>query len=433
MTQYGVSPDGFDIKGLDAILAESFERARAVFDAPDLTATSPLRKVLEVAAAEDAELWKRMESLYYANFASTATGASLDRLGEDLGVERDFEFATGDVRFRLGAGAPGRRYRVPEGTIVTTAGGAVAFHTLTPLELTADAPDGVTAVRAFERGLAGNVPARAIVQVDPEYAAEELSLGPATLAVENADGLTGGDVLQGDGDYRPRLLGRPRNLWTLESVRREVLGVPGAIDALVADALGGVDVSQSYFDLFDFGQRQFSADRRLGEPYFFDVVVAHEFARPWRDLGAVRGIYERVQAAVDRVRPPGIYANVIQADHIEVGVRARVSVDPGQDVQALLAAIKQRLAHDVAGLRLGSAFLFSRTMRAFVEQPGVVDVQNVHLRRCPAAYGRVSFGGVPFQSAIVEMPVGENVQMGRTEIAIFRLDSELIQIEVVPA
>lgn len=433
MTQHGVSRNGFDIKGLDVILAESFERARAVFDTPDLTATSPLRKLLEVAAAEDAELWKRMEALYYANFASTATGASLDRLGEDLGLARDFEFARGGVRLRLGAGAPGRRYRVPEGTVVTTAGGALAFHTLVPLELTADVPEGEATVQAFERGPAGNVAARAIVQVDPEYAAQELALGPATLAVENPQALTGGEVLQPDEEYRPRLLGRPRNLWTLESVRREVLDVPGAIDALVADALGGVDVSQSYFDLFDFGQRQFSADRRLGEPYFFDVVVAHEFARPWRDQGAVRGIYERVQAAVDRVRPPGIYANVIQADHIEVGVRARVSVDPGQDVQALLAAIKQQLARDVGGLRLGGAFLFSQTMRAFVEQPGVVDVQNVHLRRCPAAYGRVSFGGVPFQSAIVEMPVGENVQMARTEIAIFRLDSELIQIEVVPA
>jgi hypothetical protein len=404
-----------------------------VFESPDLTATSPLRKLLEVSAAEDAELWKRMEALYYANFASTATGESLDRLGEDVGVARAFEFATGTVRFRLDRGAPGRRYRLPEGTIVTTAGGAVAFHTLAPLELSADAPEGVVAAQAFERGPAGNVAARAIVQVDPEFAADELALGPATLAVENPLALSGGDATEPDTAYRPRLLGRPRNLWTLESVRREVLDVPGAIDALVSDALGGVDVSQSYFDLFDFGQRRFSADRRLGEPYFFDVVVAHEFARPWRDQGAVRGIYERVQQAVDRVRPPGIYANVIQADHIEVGVRARVSVDPGQDVQALLAAIKQQLARDVGGLRLGGAFLFSQTMRAFVEQPGVVDVQNVHLRRCPAAFGRVSFGGVPFQSAIVEAPVGENLQMGHTEIAVFRLDSELIQIELVPA
>ncbi len=285
---YGVSPDGFDIKGLDAILGDAFERARAVFDDPDLTATSALRKVLEVGAAEDAELWKRMESLYYSNFSSTATGASLDRLGEDLGVERNFLFATGTVRFRLGRGDPRRRYRLPEGTVVTTAGGT-AFHTLDALVLTADAPEGGVGVQAVVRGSGGDVAARAIVQVDPDFAREELFLGAATLAVTNERPLSGGGVLERDVSYRPRLLGRPRNLWTLESVRREALEVAGVLDVLVADALGGVDVSQSYFDLFDFGQRQFSADRRLGEPYFFDVVIAHEFARSWRDTRFVRG------------------------------------------------------------------------------------------------------------------------------------------------
>lgn len=430
MTRYGVSPDGFDVKGFDTILGESFERARAIFDDPDLSSTSILRKLLEVTAAEDAELWKRMETLYYANFASTATGESLDRLGEDVGVKRNLLFAEGNVRFTLVGGLPGRRYRLPEGTIVTTAGGD-AFHTLAPLELTSDAADGEVGVRAIERGVA-DVLERALTQVDPQFAAEQLHLGPATIEVENAEELRGGRARESDASYRTRLLGRPRNMWTLESVRREALDVSGVVDVLVADTLGGVDVSQTYFDLFDFGQRQFSADRRLGEPYFFDVVVAHEFARGWRDTRAVRGVYETVLEALDRVRPPGIFANVIQADHIEVGVRARVVVDAGHDEQALLAAIKQQVALDVGGLRLGGAVLFSQTLRAFVEQPGVVDVQNLHLRRCPAAFGRVSFGGVPFQSAVVEAPVGENLQMARTEIAVFRLDSELIQIEVVP-
>ncbi len=131
------------------------------------------------------------------------------------------------------------------------------------------------------------------------------------------------------------------------------------------------------------------------------------------------------------MRPPGIYANVIQADHIEVGVRARVVLEAGHDEQALVAAVKQQLAGDIGALRLGGAVLFSQTLRAFVEQPGVVDVQGLHLRRCPATFGRVSFGGVPFQQGVVEASVGENLLMGRTEIALFQLDGELIQIEVV--
>jgi hypothetical protein len=428
MARFGVTDKGFDLKGLDAILSESFERARQVFDDPDLTATSPLRKVLEVAAAEDAELWKRMEALYYANFVSTATGPSLDLLGEDVGLPRDHLFAEGAARFTLQNGAPGRTYRLPEGTVVTTATGT-AFHTLAPLELSVASAQGTADVRAFERGPQGNVGVNAIDRVEPEYAQHNLNLGAATLQVQNQAATTGGETKEADEDYRTRLLGRPRNIWTLESVRREVEDVPGVIDVLVSDTLGGVDVSQSYFNIFDFGERQFSSERRLGEPYFFDVVVAHEFERPWRTQGPIRGIYERADEAVDRVRPAGIHANIIEADHIEVGVRARVILDAGQDVQALIGQVKQRLARDVAALRLGSAVLFSQTMRAFVDQPGVVDVQDVHLRRCPGSFGRISFGGVPFQSEIVEAPVGENLRMGRTEIAVFRLDSEMIQIE----
>jgi hypothetical protein len=76
--------------------------------------------------------------------------------------------------------------------------------------------------------------------------------------------------------------------------------------------------------------------------------------------------------------------------------------------------------------------LFSQTLRALVEQPGVVDVQRLHLRRRPPAFGRLSFGGVPFQSEAVEAPVGANLAVGRTEIAIFRIDSDLIELDVMP-
>jgi hypothetical protein len=202
------------------------------------------------------------------------------------------------------------------------------------------------------------------------------------------------------------------------------------LDVLLSDPLGGVDVSQGYFNLFLFSQRQFSGERRIGEPYFFDVVVAHEFARPWRTQGPLTGIFEQVTAAVDRVRPIGIHPNVLEASHIEVGVRAQVFIRPGFDTQALLGAIRERLAADVGALRLGGDVLYSQVMRALVEQAGVVDVQNMHLRRCPPAFGRITFGPVAFQSAELEAGPGENLDMGPTEIPVFRLDSELLEVEV---
>ncbi|HYY81161.1 MAG TPA: baseplate J/gp47 family protein [Actinomycetes bacterium] len=434
MARFGVTADGFAVKGFDVIVAEAMARARDAFgDGVDLTATSPLRKLLEVTAAEDAQLWRRLEDLYYSNFLSAAIGDDLDLLGEDVGVARRFLYAAGEVTITVEQPQPGRTYALPEGTVLVTAGPPVlAFHTTAPASVSADAPSVTVAAQAFERGPAGDVPAAAIVGIDPVYQQLHLDLAPpATLRASNQQPFAGGKQREPDDDYRARLLGFPRNIWTLESVRTAVLDVSGVLDVLLSDPLGGVDVSQSYFNLFQFGQRPFSGERRLGEPYFFDVVVAHEFARPWRTEGPVTGVYEQVIEAVDRVRPVGIHPNVVEADHIEVGVRAQVIVQPGYDTQALLAAFAERLAADVGALKLGGDVLFSQVMRAFVEQPGVVDVQNMHLRRCPPAFGRITFGQVPFQSEVLEAGAGENLVMGPTEIAVFRLDSELIDLEVV--
>src|SRR6266487_4723256 len=128
MTDFGATAEGFNIKGLDVILGESMKRATQMFGSNvDLTQTSPLRKILEVAAAEDAELWKRMEDLYYSNFVSTAVGDSLDTLGEDLGLKREQSFAQGEVTFKINNPIPGRQYTLPQGTIVVTAAPVVSF------------------------------------------------------------------------------------------------------------------------------------------------------------------------------------------------------------------------------------------------------------------------------------------------------------------
>lgn len=433
MTDFGVVNEGFNLKGFDVILADGLERARQMFGTTiDLTATSPLRKLLEVTCAEDAELWKRMEDLYYSNFVSTALGDNLDLLGEDVGLARRPLFAGGEVTLKISSPVPGRSYLVPEGTVLLTGAPVLSFYTTAPLALSSSTPQVTVAVQAFARGPESDIPAGAIVGIDPVYQQIYLgNFGAASLTALNAQPFSGGDAFESDEVYRGRLLGLPRNLWTLESIRRAVLDIGGVIDVLLFDPLGGVDVSQSYFSLFNFNQRLFSSERSIGDPYFFDIVVAHEFAWPWRTTGSVPGIFEQVSAAVDRVRPVGIHPNLVEANHIEVGVRAKVIIQGGYDPQALLASIKQRLAGDIGALKLGGAVLYSQVMCAFVEQPGVVDVQQLHLRRCPPAFGRITFGAVPHQSGLIEAGAGENLEMGATELAIFGSDSDLLGFEVV--
>jgi hypothetical protein len=432
MADFGVTADGFTIKGLDVILGASLSRAQSVFKKDgvdvDLTPTSLLRKLLEVTAEEDHELWKGMEDLYYSNFVSTAVGQSLDRLGEDLGLARQQLFGQGQVTLTLANGAPGRTYVLPAGTVFNL--GPLQFHTNDPVTLSTSLPAarGV-ALACFDRGVAGNVAAGQTFALDPQFQQLFLVLGTATVTAKNDAPFTGGDQPEDDEAYRGRLLGLPRNLWTLDSIVRAAK-VDGVIDVLAFDPLGGVDVSQSYFNFFNFDERLFSGQRRLGEPYFFDLVVAHEFSRPWLTVGGVEGIYDKVKRAVDLVRPVGIHPNIIQADHIEVGLQAKLILAPGHDPVAVLAAVKQRLALDLGQLKLGGDVLYSQVMRAIAEQTGVVDVQNLRLRRCPPSFGRFSFGGVPFQDADVESAPGENLVLKQREIGIFRIDSELLEFEV---
>ena len=433
MADFGVTDRGFNLKGFDTILAESMARAQQIFGPTiDLTTTSPLRKILEVTSAEDSELWKAMEQLYYGNFVSTAVGDNLDLLGEDVGVARRALFAAGEVVVKLANPAPGRSYRLPEGTILVTALPGQPFYTTAPVTLSANHPQATVGAQAFVRGARGNIGANAIVGIDPVYQQLYLgNFGAATLTVQNPKPFGGGEQFERDERYRSRLLGLPRNLWTLESVRRAVLDLNGVIDVLLFDPLGGVDVSQSYFNLFTYSQRLFGSERRVGDAYFFDIVVAHEFAWPWRTTGAVPGIFEQVSAAVDQVRPLGIHPNIVEANHIDVGVRATVILQGGYDLQAVLASIKQRLAGDLVALKLGANVLYSQVICAFADQPGVVDVQQLHLRRCPPAFGRITFGGVPHQSTLIEAAIGENLAMSATELAVFRPDSDLIEFEVV--
>lgn len=434
MNPYGVTDDGFQLKTLDVLLAEAFDRARLALGTDvDLTATSPLRKILEVTAQETAELWKRLEDSYYANFPSTASGDSLDLHGEDIGVHRRSTFATGIVTVTLAGGIPGRQYVLGEATILRSSSiPGLAFTTDASVTLTAASPTAEVSATSLSRGSAGNVPAADIATIDPmQLQVYHPDLAPATITLTNAQPFTGGGQPESDDSYRGRLLGVPRTVWTLETVEQAVLEVEGVVDVLLSDPLGGVDVTQSYFNTFNFGDRLFSAERRIGEPYTFDVIVAHDYRWPWETVGIVEGLRSRIGVALDAVRPPGIHPNLIEADHIDIGVRAGIVVQRGYDTAALLARIVDRVRGVVAGLRLGSNVLASQVMRAFTDEPGVVDVQDLHLRRGPAAFGRITLGGVPYQSGPIEAAVGENLAMGPTELAIFRTGSGLNLLQVI--
>jgi hypothetical protein len=61
----------------------------------------------------------------------------------------------------------------------------------------------------------------------------------------------------------------------------------------------------------------------------------------------------------------------------------------------------------------------------------VVDVQQLHLRRSPPLLSTITFGkSEKFQREVIEMAVGENLPLLPDEIAVFEIDSRLIDLEV---
>jgi Baseplate J-like protein len=407
MSTYGVTPAGFVVKPFLDILNDKLALAQSLFGPDvDLRSTSALRRILDIASTEDHEHWKALEGGFYGNYITTANGAALDLLGDDLGLQRQNQLATGQVTFTLAGEAPGRNYILPVGTLVETAAPVVSFRTTAATTLSS-------------------------TQINPIFAGHYLSLGTATIAASNSLDFTGGDQLSDDKTYRAQLLRLPRAVFTIEAVRAAVQNVDGVRDCRVGDELGGVDVALSFFNSFAFDRRRFGQARLLGTPYFFDILVAPKPGYAWDTMGTVTGLYDQVAAAVDVVRPVGIFPNIHLADNVTVGLRAKITTGPGMDLVGVGAALKTAFEQRIGTLGLGGSVLASQVLRDLLNVPGVVDVQNLHLRRYPPTFGTIVFGDREvLQSTIIEADIGANLTLTSNEIATFVYDSQLIDLQV---
>jgi hypothetical protein len=432
MSDYGVTNFGFVIKPFQDILNDKASRAREMFgDDVDLRPTSALRKILDICSAEDQELWKRMEQLYYSNFISTASGDALDLLGDDIDVPRRFLTAKGKVKIKLSGEAPGRSYNLPLGTMVETDPPVQRFRTLSRVSLSSQTKEAVVDIEATVRGQDGNVAINAINKLNEAFAQRNLNLGGALIEVKNELPTTGGELQEDDTSYRALLLGWPRTLWTLEAVRNAVKNVDGVRDCRLFDPLGGVDVSLSKFSFFNFSQRQFGTQRLLGSPYFFDILVAVHPGFLWENEGLVTGVQDDVEKAIREVRPISIFPNLRLANNVLVGIRANILIKSGHDKNAVIASIKEKLELRLNALGLGNSVLYAEVLCDCMDVAGVIDVQQLHLRRCPPLLGTITFGrSQHFQGQVIEMAVGENLPLLPDEISIFKIDSQLIDLQV---
>jgi uncharacterized phage protein gp47/JayE len=432
--RYGVTPGGFVTKPLGAILEDAFARARDAFGADvDLRSSSPLRKILELSAAEDALLWMRLEDSYYANFITTAIGRQLDELGLDLGLERRFLYAGGTVQVSVGGELrDGCVYVVPLGTVVQTAAG-VQFRTTERLALTSQAPAGQAAAVALRRGPAGNARPGEVDRVNAEYARRFLRFpADVTVAVQNSAPFTDGDLFEDDLTFRQRLIDRPRTIWTAEALRQAALAVDGVRDCLVWDPYGGLDRTGDWFGSFAFQQRMLSTERDLCSPYFFDVVLALEPGAVWEGSGDLPGVRDDVEAALRDRRPISTFPNLLRACEVEIAVSAILVTRTGFDQNALRNEARRRVDDYLTHLELGQDVLASEVLCGLLSVPGVTDVRDLRLSRCPPRFGVVVFcKELEFQDAPIEATCGENLTIDAREVAVLASASELTRLEVL--
>ena len=451
----GVTTSGFVPKSFARLLAEKLALAQGVFGSDvDLTAGSVVRKLLEISALEDARTWAAVGAAWDDAFVTSATGEALSRLGAELSLPRPFSEAAGSVRLQLSGTLPTgtANVSIPWGSRLLTSGGH-DVATAEDVVLDPVQPVRDVAVVAFLPGPEGDLDPAVVdaggahpQRIDrwnmlddglADYSALAAGSG-VQVQVQHTRPLTGGTSRWPDDRYRTLLLRAPRSLWTADALQVAVSLVPGVRQVLVRDAWGGLDLDQSIFGNFSFLERVFSAERDLASPYYVTILVAPTPAAIW---DGPEGLQAQVRAAVEDLRPLGIFPSVVQGETAAVSFAADVLVagvplpgggDRVVNASDAAATLKQRLSDRVrryvGGLSFGEPVRAAEVVHGLMDEPGVVDVRNLTLVRAPVLVD----DDVPAELVgpgddlvrAVRLGVGENYDVGASSIPgyVQRLD-----------
>lgn len=217
-----LTDNGWEQLEPDAALAAEQTDLKTIFGQEiDLSPHAPFGKLAQKEADKDVEIDQQLEMNYDAAFISQSDGVSLDRNGDNLGIQRNL--SQNAVAYLTVTGTPG--YVVPADTEFMTEDGT-SFDNADDTQLDADG-NGTLTVYSEDTAAYVNVDANTItVQAEP---VEDI------FTVTNEKPATGGADLETDYDYRRRLL--PSKTATENGTRAglkvAMLNVTGVTDAQV--------------------------------------------------------------------------------------------------------------------------------------------------------------------------------------------------------
>lgn len=452
---YGLRDDGFVPKPYARLVAEGLARAQQFFgDDIDLQPGSVIRRLIEMSSLEHARSYLELGRLYDASFVSSASGVSLSKLGDELGLPRPFLQAEGAITIDLVAPLPEGGLVIEAGARLMTSGG----HHVSLLESARFAAGRLSVtvrVQAFYPGrdhdLDPAVPQQKIERwhpYDPKLdvlrdlaAANGLDTAEEAAVITHDAPLKGGSRQWGDGRYRELLLYAPRSIWTVEAVATTAQLVPGVEEVKVIDEFGGLDIEQSIYGNFNFIERLFAARRDFGSPYSFRVVVKPSPAAFWEGPDGLRAA---IAEALEDVRPVGIFPEIVPANEIGVGIQAKLITDglplPAGDRASVNAspagmAFKERLIERVGAyvrtLGFGEPVRVAQVGAIMLEEPGLIDVRDLRLARALPPVSELDFGNRIETTDVRDaalMNCGENIDIGRDQVAVFLDDPAFLEI-----
>lgn len=314
---------------------------RVVLD--DGTAGSVLRTLVEAFGRELAIGYEQLERVYEAGYLDTATGASLDKVVDLLGVQRlQGGWIEGDVVFARATPAPSR-IEIPAGTLVSVAQAngvaALVFETRTSAALEAGQRQVEVAVRSL--------------------APVGESVAPEGLTVLNRP-IAGIDTVSNPKVLQPRR--EPESDAALrERTRSTIRGGRSATTSALERAV--LELGPSVVEILEYP----------GRPGVVDVVLADEEPPTAAQLDEIR-------RRIEEVRPAGVRVHVYEATSVWLRLRARVRLEQAESPQAraaLGAALESMVREHVASLGVGQSVRWAKLRNLIAGHPQVAEVELV--------------------------------------------------------
>ena len=454
---FGITESGFLAKPFAQLLTEKLSLAQMLFGNDiDISSGSSIRKLLEISALEEARMWAALDAAYDNSYVTTATGEALSKLGAELGISRPHMEARGTVKLTLAAALPGgiNSLTIPRGSRMTTSGGhqvatdetvtlsaqgqsavikVVAFYPGPEHNLDPNAVDGTAHPQKINDWMRGDSSLEEMVHV-------ETLAGKTMVTIDHTAPLAGGENYWSDTRYRQLLLRAPRSVWTIEAIETAVSLVPGVRQVRVYDGRGGLDINQSIFGNFNFIERVFSAERDLGSPYYFSVLVAPTPAAIW---DGPTGLQKAVETVIEDLRPVGIFPQVTSAQEVGIGIKGttvvnyplpngtRAQINASQAAIALKNRIYDLVRNYIESLKIQDPVRHYEVSYAILSDPAVVDVQDLHLIQYPPGFDGFDLSQAVSATAVTTFNPGQNVQLGADQVPVFLDAPNTSDLEIV--